>query len=135
MLRRDNHSAKSQDDDIRSHKELIEALFEALPHIHFKQLFRYVDGVGTFMCDETTHIWDKISNGKIQSTLSNLVESNVSNLSPRETKLVGQFNYLTYLRQCFQAFMEDPEFIKKLDNNTHLFALQNGVLDSFHQKI
>ncbi|GIX86448.1 hypothetical protein CDAR_264861 [Caerostris darwini] len=26
--------------------------------------------------------------------------------------------------------MEDPEFIKKLDNNTHLFALQNGVLDS-----
>ncbi|GIY41543.1 hypothetical protein CEXT_649611 [Caerostris extrusa] len=82
------------------------------------------------MCDETTHIWDKVSNGKIQSTLSNLVESNVSNLSPRETKLVGQFNYLTYLRQCFQAFMEDPEFIKKLDNNTHLFALQNGVLDS-----
>ncbi|GIY64141.1 ATPase, partial [Caerostris darwini] len=133
MPRSDNHGmllANSEDDAIRSHKQLIKALFEALPHIHLKQVFRYVDGVGTFMCDETTHVWNKVSNLKIQNVLSDLVQSNVSNLSPRETKLVGQFNNLTYLRQCFQAFMEDPEFIKKLDNNTHLFALQNGVLDS-----
>ncbi|GIY97217.1 hypothetical protein CEXT_149511 [Caerostris extrusa] len=134
MLKRDNHGvllAKSEDDDaIRSHKQLIKALFETLPHIHLKQLFRFVDGVGTFMCDETTHVWNKVSNLKIQNTLSDLVQSNVSNLSPRETKLVGQFNNLTHLRQCFQAFMEDPEFIKKLDTNAHLFALQNGALDS-----
>ncbi|GIY54127.1 putative helicase [Caerostris extrusa] len=126
MLRRD--SAKSEDDDILSHKQLIKALFETLPHL--KQVFRYVDGVGTFMCDETTHVWNKISSAKLEYTLSNLVQSNVSNLSPRETKFVGQFNYLTYLRKCFQSFIEDPEFIKKLDNNTHLFALQNRVLDS-----
>ncbi|GIY12660.1 hypothetical protein CDAR_107861, partial [Caerostris darwini] len=133
MLRRDNHGvllANSNDDPIRSHTDLIEALFEALPHIHFKQLFRYVDGEGNFMCDETTHVWNKVFNLKVEYALCNLVKSNVSNLNSRETKLLGQFNNLTHLRKCFQVFMYDPEFMNKLDSNLNLFALQNGALDS-----
>ncbi|GIY56561.1 hypothetical protein CEXT_613521 [Caerostris extrusa] len=93
-----NLFAKNDDEVIRSHTDLIEAVFEALPDIDFKQLYRYVKGVGIFKCNETTHIWEEILNCEFEYILSKLVKAHVPNLNIRELKIVGQFNQMAQLR-------------------------------------
>ncbi|GIX71050.1 hypothetical protein CEXT_376531 [Caerostris extrusa] len=92
-----NLFAKNDDEIIRSHTDLIEALFEAFPDIDFKQLYRYVKGVGIFKCNETTHNWEEILNCEFEYTLSKLAKAHVPNLNTRELKNVGQFNQLLQL--------------------------------------
>ncbi|GIY68407.1 ATPase [Caerostris darwini] len=125
-----NLFAKTDDEVIRSHTDLIEAIFEALPDIDFKQLYRYVKGVGIFKCNETTHIWEEILNCEFEYILYKVAKAHVPNLNTRELKNVGQFNQLPQLRHGFEAFITDRYFMDTLDSNLNLFVLQNGALDS-----
>ncbi|GIX94955.1 hypothetical protein CDAR_296311 [Caerostris darwini] len=122
--------AKTDDEVVRSHTDLIEAIFEALPDIDFKQLYRYVKGVGIFKCNETTHIWEEILNCEFKYILYKVAKAHVPNLNTRELKNVGQFNQLPQLRHGFEAFITDRYFMDTLDSNLNLFVLQKGALDS-----